>query len=130
VRYQNDDREWRDILDRVQVRSIGAILRQSFRQSDTVGRYGGEEFVVLMPETDIEAARQKLGSVRSAIATSPINLPSGIHLNSITISAGLAVFPTEGSTEAELFAIADERLFQAKRTGRNRVVSGVGVLSP
>lgn len=108
----------------VALRSLSAILRQSFRQSDTVGRYGGEEFVVLLPETDIASAHQKLESVRNAIASSPIGLPSGIQLNAITISAGLAVFPAEGSTEAELFAIADERLFEAKRGGRNRVVSG------
>jgi len=111
----------------VALRSLGAILRQSFRQSDTVGRYGGEEFVVLMPETDIDAAHQKLESVRTTIASSPINLPSGVQLNSITISAGLAEFPAGGSTEAELFAIADERLFQAKRTGRNRVISAATV---
>jgi len=61
----------------VALRSLSAILRQSFRQSDTVGRYGGEEFVVLLPETDIEAAHQKLESVRATIASSPINLLSG-----------------------------------------------------
>ena len=80
-----------------------------------------------MPETDIDAAHQKLESVRTTIASSPINLPSGVQLNSITISAGLAEFPAGGSTEAELFAIADERLFQAKRTGRNRVISAAMV---
>lgn len=111
----------------VALRSLSAILRQSFRQSDTVGRYGGEEFVVLMPETDIEAAHQKLESVRATIASSPINLPSGVKLNSITISAGLAEFPAEGSNEADLFAIADERLFQAKRAGRNRVISAADI---
>jgi len=111
----------------VALRSLSRILRQSFRQSDTVGRYGGEEFVVLMPETDIEVAHQKLDSVRSAIASSPINLSSGVQLNGITISAGLAEFPAEGSTDAELFAIADDRLFQAKRTGRNRVISAATI---
>jgi diguanylate cyclase len=49
------------------LRNIGAILRDSFRQSDTAGRYGGEEFVVILPETDIEAAQRKLESVRELV---------------------------------------------------------------
>jgi len=110
------------------LRSIGATLRQSFRQSDTAGRYGGEEFVVIMPETDLDAAQQKLETLRNLISSTPIALPSANSCASITISAGLAGFPQDGSTEAELFATADERLFQAKREGRNRVVADSEVL--
>src|SRR5215469_5622286 len=57
--------------DRV-LEAIGGILRESFRQSDTIGRYGGEEFVVILPETNIAAATQKLETLRELIASTPI----------------------------------------------------------
>lgn len=108
--------------------SVAAILRQSFRLSDTVGRFGGEEFVVIMPQTDLETAQRKLESLRALIANSPMRLPGSDRFAEITISAGLANFPQDSSSETELFATADERLFQAKREGRNRVVAGTPAL--
>src|SRR5271165_4472259 len=97
------------------LRKIGAILRDSFRQSDTAGRYGGEEFVVILPETDIEAAQRKLESVRELVATTPIGLTTRGLKAQVTISAGLASYPQDGEDAAELFALADERMFQAKK---------------
>jgi two-component system cell cycle response regulator len=106
------------------LQKIGAILRESCRQSDTVGRYGGEEFVVLLPETDIETAQRKVEYLRDLVARTPIELGATGERVQITISAGLASFPQDGQEAAELFALADERMFQAKREGRNRVVAG------
>jgi two-component system cell cycle response regulator len=106
------------------LRTIGATLRNSFRQSDTAGRYGGEEFVVILAETDIELAERKLESLRELVATTPIMLPARGEKIYVTISAGLASFPDDGEDAAELFALADARMFQAKREGRNRVVAG------
>jgi diguanylate cyclase (GGDEF)-like protein len=105
------------------LRQISALLRDSIRQSDTVGRYGGEEFVVILPETDIEAAQCKLESLRELVARTPIVLSTREQVH-VTISAGLASFPQDGEDAAELFALADERMFQAKKQGRNRVVAG------
>jgi diguanylate cyclase (GGDEF)-like protein len=110
------------------LRRIGAILRDCFRQSDTAGRYGGEEFVVILPETDMETARHKLESLRQLIAGTPIELAAHRDPIHMTISAGLASFPHDGDNAAELFALADERMFQAKREGRNRVVAGPTVV--
>jgi len=107
----------------VVLRKIGAILRHSFRQSDTVGRYGGEEFVVILPEMNIQDALQKLDFLRELVATTPIDLNKRGETVTVTISAGLAGLPEDGNDAAELFALADERLFQAKREGRNRVVA-------
>ena len=107
----------------VALRRISEILRESFRQSDTVGRYGGEEFVVILPETDIEIAARKLEALRDLIANTPISLGTRAEPLSITISAGLASYPNDGEDAAELFALADDRMFQAKREGRNRVVA-------
>ncbi len=108
--------------DRV-LRKIGSILRDSCRQSDTVGRYGGEEFVVILPETDIEAAQQKVELLRELLASTPIELATRREKVEVTISAGLASFPIDGEDAAELLTSADERMFQAKREGRNRVVA-------
>jgi diguanylate cyclase (GGDEF)-like protein len=111
------------------LQKIGAILRESCRQSDTVGRYGGEEFVVLLPETDIETAQRKVEYLRDLVARTPVELGATGERVQITISAGLASFPQDGQEAAELFALADERMFQAKREGRNRVVAAEAVIS-
>ncbi|HXH67520.1 MAG TPA: GGDEF domain-containing protein [Candidatus Limnocylindrales bacterium] len=105
------------------LRELGAILRHSFRQSDTVGRYGGEEFVVILPEMNIEDAERKLESLRERIARTPIELNADGKTVALTISAGLAGLPADGTDAAEIFALADQRLFQAKREGRNRVAA-------
>jgi diguanylate cyclase (GGDEF)-like protein len=107
----------------VVLKKLAATLRGSFRQSDTTGRYGGEEFVVILPETDIETARRKVESLREAIASTPMELADRQETVYVTISAGLASFPEDGEDATELFATADERMFEAKREGRNRVVA-------
>jgi two-component system, cell cycle response regulator len=110
------------------LRTIGSILRESFRQSDTAGRYGGEEFVVILPETDMEAAQRKVERLREQVASTPIALATRGEKIQMTVSAGLANFPQDGADAAELFALADERMFQAKREGRNRVVASAEVV--
>ena len=107
----------------VVLKKIGALLRDTFRQSDTAGRYGGEEFVVILPETDIETALRKVEALRERVAATPIDLaPHGKSVQ-LTISAGLASFPQDGRDAERLFAAADERMFEAKRAGRNRVLA-------
>jgi two-component system cell cycle response regulator len=106
------------------LQKIGALLHDIFRQSDTSGRYGGEEFVVILPETEMVAAQQKLESLRELVARTPIVLAISGEEVEVTISAGLATFPQDGQSAAELFALADDRMFQAKEEGRNRVVAG------
>lgn len=105
------------------LQKISVILRESCRKSDTVGRYGGEEFVVILPETDLEAAQRKIESLREMMAETPIEVAVGGEKVQVTISAGLAAFPQDAKDAVELFALADERMFQAKREGRNRVIA-------
>jgi diguanylate cyclase (GGDEF)-like protein len=107
----------------VVLKKLAELLRNSFRQSDTVARYGGEEFVLLLPETSIDAALHKVESLRKLVASTPMVSDSHGTPISVTISAGLATFPDDGSDQADLFSTADERMFQAKREGRNRVVA-------
>jgi diguanylate cyclase (GGDEF)-like protein len=75
------------------LRAIGSMLRESFRQSDTAGRYGGEEFIVILPETDMEAAQRKVERLREQVASTPIALATRGEKTQMTISAGLASFP-------------------------------------
>ena len=72
----------------------------------------------------MDAALQKLESLRKLVANTLVALPTGRESAHVTISAGLAAFPQDGNSAGELFASADERMFQAKREGRNRIVAG------
>ena len=110
----------------VVLKKIGSILRESFRQSDTVGRYGGEEFVAVLPEMDQETGRLKLESLRQRIGHTRIAIPPRGEQVQITISVGLASYPQDGNEALHLFALADNRMFQAKRQGRNQVVANNG----
>jgi two-component system, cell cycle response regulator len=107
----------------VVLKKIAELLRNSFRQSDTAGRYGGEEFVLILPETDVATARRKVESLRELVASTAIAIGPRGQTVQVTISTGLASFPQDGEDAAELFATADERMFEAKREGRNRVVA-------
>ncbi len=104
------------------LRALSTLIRHSLRRSDLVARYGGEEFVIVMPVTTAVQAVDKLEGIRSAASQLPIRLPRKQTTALLTISAGIAVFPDDGVTADELLDRADERLFQAKEAGRNRVV--------
>ena len=100
--------------------SIAALYRQIFRESDIVGRYGGEEFAVLLPETDIETAKEAAERIRRGVEEMRFTTDKGAF--SISISAGIASLCNSCSTLGELLHRADEALYEAKETGRNRVV--------
>ena len=104
------------------LKAIASTLSRSFRQSDMVVRYGGEEFVIVMPETDTVTAGQKLESVRRVIANTPIRLTAQDVVARLTISAGLAGLPNDGVSAEDLLRVADARLFKAKDGGRNCIV--------
>jgi diguanylate cyclase (GGDEF)-like protein len=97
--------------------AVGVALRNVVRESDFVGRYGGEEFLVLLPSTDQAGALQLGEAVRAAIAA--INLPNLDRR--ITASIGVAVLPEHGGDSVTLFRSADRALYSAKRDGRDRI---------
>lgn len=92
-------------------------MRTSLRENDFVCRYGGEEFLILLPATDLEEARNVAEKVRLAVAT--VRVPVA-GCNTISIGVALAT-PSDADEEVALKA-ADDRLYEAKRDGRNRVV--------
>ncbi len=105
----------------VGLRTIADRFRHMTRRSDVVARYGGEEFVFLLPDTSADAAFDKLEQIRASIEALVIPLPKGQGESSLTVSAGIATFPADGTSADELLDEADARLFRAKAGGRNRV---------
>jgi diguanylate cyclase (GGDEF)-like protein len=97
--------------------SVGAALRSVVRERDFAGRNGGEEFAVLLPDTDIGVALEVAERVRATIAE--VTLP-GTDVP-VTASIGVAGFPSHASTPERLERLADAALYVAKRQGRNRV---------
>jgi len=97
--------------------AVGVALQSTVRESDFVGRYGGEEFIMLLPDADRETTLQVAERVRTAIAD--INVLEGD--SAVTASFGVAVFPEDAPDAARLVRNADRALYRAKANGRNRV---------
>jgi len=108
------------IGDRV-LRGISHILRAGLRRSDVLARYGGEEFAVILQETEVTAARAVTEKLRKDVETEAV-FPDGRNGQvRTTVSIGLALYPGDAGDETELLARADEALYRAKRSGKNRV---------
>ncbi len=109
------------------LRGVARVLREQLRPEDVACRYGGEEFVVAMPQTDEGAAMQVAERIREAIASTPFPRAENQPNQRLTISGGVAVFPVDANTGTELLQVADQGLYQAKGAGRDRVVRSRGV---
>ena len=112
---QVNDKRSHQVGDQV-LANVGAVLRTALRDHDFVGRNGGEEFAILLPDTGIPAALNIAERVRAAIAE--MTLPGTDA--AVTVSIGVAVFPDHASTPDRLERLADAALYVAKRQGRNR----------
>ena len=96
---------------------VGEVLRSSFRESDVMGRVGGDEFVLLLKNIDLEIALKKLERLRSRLAK-PQTGPSSI---TSSISVGVYVTGSDDLTYRDVFVKADQALYRAKRSGKNRI---------
>lgn len=115
--------------------STARLIREHLRESDMVGRYGGEEFAVVLPETDGSHAAPVAEKLRTAIEAFEFQTnrfpPAGEPPRHFTVSIGVASLPLPQESDSETFiAQADTALFEAKRSGKNRVHRfGLGVAS-
>jgi len=99
---------------------IGQVLKESFYETDVAGRYGGEEFIVLLPHAQLDGVKRKAENLRARIEREKI--ASGFVTLSVTVSIGIADFPSKGRTASEIIGQADRALYAAKESGRNRVI--------
>lgn len=100
--------------------ALAEYLRGNTRGSDITCRFGGEEFIIIMPETVLDAARRRAEQLAHGIRSLRVTL-QGYDLAPVTVSMGVACFPEHGTTPAELITAADSALYRAKAGGRDRV---------
>jgi diguanylate cyclase (GGDEF)-like protein len=106
----------------VVIKKMADIVRKNTRGGDLVGRYGGDEFIVLITSTTEKQAISFAEKLREMIAATDVAIPGTEVPVRITVSGGLAMFPTHGQSTSELFQAADDALFESKRQGRNRIL--------
>jgi diguanylate cyclase (GGDEF)-like protein len=116
--------------------AVGRHLTREFRQYDLVGRFGGEEFVAILPRLQLADALLIADRVRASIASITLAELTPLHLEPVSghqrlsASIGVAVFPTHGSDLDALIGAADAALYQAKAAGRNRVAVADEIIPP
>ncbi len=103
------------------LREAGGFFAKSIRVEDTVCRFGGEEFVIILPTASLEAAAARAECIRSKLREMSVH-HQGQSLGMITVSVGAAAFPRNGNSPKELLAAADAALYRAKANGRDRVI--------
>jgi two-component system cell cycle response regulator len=105
------------------LREFAVRVRKSIRGIDLACRYGGEEFVIVMPETDLRVAGMVAERLRRSIAGEPFAVHNGAKRIDVTISIGLSILERKGERVADVLKRADIALYRAKHDGRNRVVA-------
>ena len=103
----------------VVLKTVAERIRHALRDSDFIGRFGGEEFVALLPRSTAQEALPVAHRVREAVGTKPI--PCGDASLTVTVSVGISEFPGNAVSTHDLINAADQAMYSAKRNGRNRV---------
>lgn len=106
----------------VVLQKVGSLLRRTGRRGDVIARYGGEEFVALLYGATASDAWRFAETFRTAVATTDFAHEGAPRRVRVTVSGGVATFPGDAQDDAGLVNAADERLYRAKETGRNRTV--------
>jgi diguanylate cyclase (GGDEF)-like protein len=109
------------------LQELARLIQASIRQDDIFGRFGGEEFLLIMPNTNLAHAMAAANKLRSAIAARAFPCAEKQPMGVISVSGGVAEYPSDGVDSAALLRAADEALYEAKRQGRNRVLAAARV---
>lgn len=102
------------------LRRVAQSLRSNLRRSDVIARFGGDEFLVVLPATDLGRGIEKFEEIRVDVGLHEVRLPRGVT-SKLTLSIGVAAWGADGMSVDALLDVADARLYAAKRGGRNRV---------
>ena len=104
----------------VVLKKVANVLRSGLRKGDVLARFGGEEFVILLPGVSSRSALELAERIRASVESADVH-PGGPRKH-VTVSVGVSLFPDDGGHGEELLQTADEALYAAKETGRNRAV--------
>jgi diguanylate cyclase (GGDEF)-like protein len=104
------------------LKKFATLLKSQVRSDDIASRYGGEEFVVVLPQTAKDDAVRIAEKIRAAVEAQPFPLPNGRQGN-VTVSGGVAALVNDGQSSQEILGAADQALYLAKKQGRNQVVA-------
>ncbi len=105
------------------LKHISEILRSHGRVEDIACRYGGEEFLLVLPGASVDVTSERAEMLRGAVQNAIAVLSDGTAVTETTISVGIAIYPTHGSNWHQVVGVADKALYSAKERGRNRVVT-------
>jgi diguanylate cyclase (GGDEF)-like protein len=103
------------------LQELGAFLRANVRSEDVPCRYGGEEFIVILPEASLEDTRKRAVQLRQGLGGMKLQR-RGQFIGPITVSQGVAGFPDHGASAGQILQAADAALYRAKRGGRDQVI--------
>lgn len=106
--------------DRV-LQRVAAVLKDSVRRENSICRYGGEEFAIVIPQFGAESAAEVAERLREIVGQNPVGTGTGQEIR-VTVSVGIAAFPENGNSPDDVTRAADAALYAAKQGGRNRVV--------
>jgi diguanylate cyclase (GGDEF)-like protein len=112
------------------LRLTAQAIQNNIKSTDLVGRWGGEEFSVALPDTDIQQAQQVADRIRKTLAGLALHTSQGAELPKPTVSQGIAAFPEHAANARRLVDLADHMLYGAKRGGRDQVQVFDGLLEP
>jgi diguanylate cyclase (GGDEF)-like protein len=109
------------------LREVGALFVSQIRGGDIACRYGGEEFLIILMEANLDAARQRAETLKGQVRSLQVH-HRGQTLRRVTVSLGIAAYPDHGTSAQEMINAADKALYRAKASGRDRIVVADGVL--
>jgi diguanylate cyclase (GGDEF)-like protein len=103
------------------LQALARLVQENIRKEDVFGRFGGEEFLLILPNTNLRQALAAANKIRGMIAASDFPFAVGQPLGTVSVSGGVAEYPHDGLESTGLLRAADRALYEAKRSGRNRV---------
>ncbi|MDI6857928.1 MAG: GAF domain-containing protein [Dehalococcoidia bacterium] len=104
------------------LRFAGTQIKNSLRAADIVGRYGGDEFLAILPETNRAEAEQAAERIISSLAANPFPVPNSVERVPMDVSIGIACYPVDATNSHDLVALADAAMYEAKRVGGARAL--------